>query len=145
MPRDDQRNLSALPLGIVSALRANADLTEKATEFMADPEQIEEAKVDVALWRQAADELDRYEQARQEDAIRLDETLARIDRQASHIADLREGCYQAGVEAKKYAKALGEIEGKARWYADNLDRDPREVDHALCVEILDLAQRALSA
>jgi hypothetical protein len=53
----------------------------------------------------------------------------------------------AGLHAasRRLVATLGEIEGKARWYADNDGRDPQEVDHALCVEILDLAQRALDA
>lgn len=38
---------------------------------------------------------------------------------------------------------LEDIAAKARWYADNDQRDPHEVDHALCVEILDVAERAL--
>jgi hypothetical protein len=90
-------------------------------------------------------EIERYEIARQEDESRIAELLARIDRQTSHIAQLREGCYDEGVRAKRAERALGEIEGKARWYADKDQRDPQEVDHALCVEILDLAQRALDA
>ena len=40
-------------------------------------------------------------------------------------------------------EALRDIEIKARWYADNAQRDPHEVDHALCVEVLDIAERAL--
>ena len=104
------------------------------------------ARVSVQL-REAVDrveqELQRYEIARQEDEIHIAEALARIERQTNHIADLREGCYTANVRAKRAERALGEIEGKARWYADNLQRDPHEVDHALCVEILDLARKAL--
>jgi len=39
--------------------------------------------------------------------------------------------------------ALREIAQTARWYANNGQRLPLEVDHALCVEVLDLAERAL--
>lgn len=43
----------------------------------------------------------------------------------------------------RYFAALVAIEAKARWYAENDQRDPQEVDHALCVEILSLAEDAL--
>ncbi len=33
-------------------------------------------------------------------------------------------------------EALARIGRSARWYADNDARDPQEVDHALCVEIV---------
>lgn len=42
-------------------------------------------------------------------------------------------------------EALRKIAETARWYAENDARLAHEVDHALCVEILDLAERALDA
>ena len=45
----------------------------------------------------------------------------------------------------RLVESMRQILETARWYADNGDRLPHEVDHALCVEILDLAQRALDA
>ena len=62
---------------------------------------------------------------------------------------VREGIWTNVVPLKPrdYAKlidALGEIAKTARWYADNGQRLPHEVDHALCVEILSLAEEALS-
>lgn len=49
------------------------------------------------------------------------------------------------LEARNRAlrEALKQIVEKARWYADNDVRDPQEVDHALCVEVLALAEDAL--
>jgi hypothetical protein len=38
--------------------------------------------------------------------------------------------------------AVTQIAETARWYANNDQRLPLEVDHALCVEILDVAERA---
>ena len=55
-----------MPDGHVSlceSLRANADLTEKALDFMTDSEQVEESKADIALWRAAADEIERLRAA----------------------------------------------------------------------------------
>lgn len=46
---------------LIAALRANADLTEKALDFMADPERIEESKADIALWRAAAERLEKLD------------------------------------------------------------------------------------
>ena len=43
----------------------------------------------------------------------------------------------------RYFATLTAIENKARWYAENDARDPQEVDHALCVEILALAEEAI--
>jgi uncharacterized protein YjcR len=48
-------------------------------------------------------------------------------------------------EIERMREALRSIEETARWYADNGERLPLEVDHALCVEVLDLAQRGLGA
>lgn len=42
-----------------------------------------------------------------------------------------------------YRSAVEQIAETSRWYADNGGRDPLEVDHALCVEILSLAEGAL--
>lgn len=39
--------------------------------------------------------------------------------------------------------ALRKIAETAQWYANNGDRLPNEVDHALCVEVLSLAMDAL--
>ena len=39
--------------------------------------------------------------------------------------------------------ALERIAETARWYANNSDRLPHEVDHALCVEVLSIAEAAL--
>lgn len=47
-------------------------------------------------------------------------------------------------ERNRYARALWDIAEKAKWYANNSQRDPQEVDHALCVEILALAEDALN-
>lgn len=41
-------------------------------------------------------------------------------------------------------RALREIADTARWYAENVERLPQEVDHALCVEVLSLAEEALN-
>lgn len=38
---------------------------------------------------------------------------------------------------------LGLIQETAHWYADNGDRLPHEVDHALCVQVLDYAEKGL--
>lgn len=63
--------------------------------------------------------------------------------QVNVIEEIEAGRLKLPTPEERLVSVLGEIEGKARWYADNLHRDPQEVDHALCVEILDLAQRAL--
>jgi hypothetical protein len=49
------------------------------------------------------------------------------------------------VERRFWAQrdALKAIYDTAQWYANNGQRLAHEVDHALCVEILDEAQRAL--
>lgn len=46
-------------------------------------------------------------------------------------------------ELDSYLAALRQIAETSRWYANNGQRDQHEVDHALCVEIVSLAERAL--
>lgn len=46
-------------------------------------------------------------------------------------------------ETERYRLALEQIAETSRWYADNGQRLAHEVDHALCVEIVSLAERAL--
>lgn len=65
--------------------------------------------------------------------------------QVNVLEEIEAGRLVLPTPTERLADALAEIESKARWYADNDARDPHEVDHALCVEILDLAERALNA
>ena len=85
-------NRTTLPL----RLREAADLTDKAIEFMGDPEQIEEAREDVALWRAAADDIDQ-----------LVDALRRVYMWVSPAA-LDEDSDTASVEARRICReALG--------------------------------------
>jgi hypothetical protein len=58
---------------VIAQLLADAELTEKALDFMSDPEQIEEAEQDIALWREAASALSeaRRELAAKDEALRI--------------------------------------------------------------------------
>lgn len=57
---------------------------------------------------------------------------------------VREATLFAAIRrAEQLSAGLEAIAGIARWYADNDARDPQEVDHALCVEVLSRAQKAL--
>jgi hypothetical protein len=51
--------------------------------------------------------------------------------------------FAAMRRADDLGAALVSIAEKADWYAKNDQRDPQEVDHALCVEVLTLAQEAI--
>jgi hypothetical protein len=57
-------------------------------------------------------------------------------------SDLR-AALAAGVEAEPGRAALEYIAETAGWYARNGQRLALEVDHALCVEVLDAAERGL--
>ncbi len=59
-----------------------------------------------------------------------------------HIARAHRDEMLARVRAEE---ALRQIAETARWYANNGDRLPLEVDHALCIEILSVAEEALAA
>lgn len=83
-------------------LRANADLTEKALDFMADPEQIEESKADIALWRSAADAIESLHAG-------LDELLDVAERGRGGDPKLDP---EAWFAARDYARiALGRVDG----------------------------------
>jgi hypothetical protein len=45
-------------------------------------------------------------------------------------------------ENERLREVLTAIAETGRWYADNDQRLPHEVDHALCVEILSMAESA---
>lgn len=62
-------------------------------------------------------------------------------------ASLMNGLSVAGdlaAEHRLLRSAVEQIAETARWYADNPNRLAHEVDHALCVEILSMAEEALN-
>jgi len=68
-----------------------------------------------------------------------------ITRVRQRAADAETEKIERGTAVIQLRAALTQIAETARWYADNGQRDPHEVDHALCVEILSMAERALDA
>lgn len=72
-------------------------------------------------------------------------TLYRLERLAEALHAELSFSPRTGWEARRLPRetsdraALDAIYQVARWYADNSDRLPHEVDHALCVEVLLLA------
>ena len=61
---------------------------------------------------------------------------------AMQVDDWKKAWVETWQRANRAEVTLAEIAEKCRWYADNPQRDPHEVDHALCVEILAMAEEA---
>lgn len=100
-------------------LSESADLTEKALDFMADPEQVEEAKADIALWREAASllaELERVSAANTTLTEAIDAAIEDIESDVFlygadvHTADL---CITAVVATKERLKAALTVVARA--------------------------------
>lgn len=72
--------------------------------------------------------------------------VERLRQELYALSDAHDALADALTRERDEAReALAAIEETARWYADNGDRLPHEVDHALCVEVLSSAADALAA
>lgn len=99
----EQRDVTALPF--VARLRDSADLLDKATEFMDGGEQVAEAREDIALWREAADEIERNGSVQWGDIgslVKEQEARAQLEAAMREIVDAAEALSRPGSQGAQH-------------------------------------------